>query len=209
MQVRILCAAALALGLQVTGAHAQLTSTGLDCAAGSTFAQFEPTPLACSGAWAGNDASQQVSLMTQLELDFAGLLDDGASFAYLGKSDDAGSGPFVSNLNNATSGTLTFDVAQTGLFAVSLKAGEAFSVYLFDGGDAGLLSIDFSTLGVQVNENGIGAGLSHASLIDVNGGVSPPGGGVTPPIPEPETYALMLAGLGLVGFVAARRRRYS
>jgi len=28
----------------------------------------------------------------------------------------------------------------------------------------------------------------------------------TPPIPEPETYALMLAGLGLMGWVARRRR---
>jgi hypothetical protein len=27
------------------------------------------------------------------------------------------------------------------------------------------------------------------------------------PIPEPETYAMMLAGLGLIGFVANRRRR--
>ena len=26
------------------------------------------------------------------------------------------------------------------------------------------------------------------------------------PIPEPETYVLMLAGLGAIGFVAARRR---
>ena len=201
MRVRFMCAAALALGLQATGAHAQLTSTGLDCAAGSTFEQFEPTPIACSGAWAGNDASQQDSLMGQLELDFAGLLGDGASFAWLGKSDDAGSGPFVSN-STAPSGTLTFDVAQTGLFAVSLKAGDAFSVYLFDGGDAGLQSINFSTLGVQVNGNGFGAGLSHAALIGVSGAV-------TPPIPEPQTYALMLAGLGLVGFVAVRRRRYS
>lgn len=29
------------------------------------------------------------------------------------------------------------------------------------------------------------------------------------PIPEPETYALMLAGLGLVGWVASRRRLYT
>ncbi len=29
---------------------------------------------------------------------------------------------------------------------------------------------------------------------------------VTTPVPEPETYALMLAGLGVIGFVARRRR---
>ena len=30
---------------------------------------------------------------------------------------------------------------------------------------------------------------------------------MTAPVPEPETYALMLAGLGVVGFVALRRRK--
>ena len=30
---------------------------------------------------------------------------------------------------------------------------------------------------------------------------------VSPPIPEPETYALMLAGLGLVSFIARRRKK--
>jgi len=32
-------------------------------------------------------------------------------------------------------------------------------------------------------------------------------GAATAPIPEPETYAMMLAGLGLMGFVARRRRQ--
>jgi hypothetical protein len=34
----------------------------------------------------------------------------------------------------------------------------------------------------------------------------PLGVGPTPAVPEPETYAMLLAGLGLVGFVARRRR---
>ena len=38
------------------------------------------------------------------------------------------------------------------------------------------------------------------------GGASYGGNVVLTPVPEPETYALMLAGLGVVGFVAARRR---
>jgi hypothetical protein len=32
------------------------------------------------------------------------------------------------------------------------------------------------------------------------------GGGITPTVPEPETYALMLAGLGVLGLLARRRR---
>jgi hypothetical protein len=39
--------------------------------------------------------------------------------------------------------------------------------------------------------------------------ITPPPPGVTPvaPVPEPETYAMLLSGLGLLGFAARRKRR--
>ncbi len=46
------------------------------------------------------------------------------------------------------------------------------------------------------------AGTWRFDMVTVQGVAVP----VPPPVPEPETYALMLAGLGLVGFMARRRR---
>lgn len=45
-------------------------------------------------------------------------------------------------------------------------------------------------------------GRMFENLLSGTTGAPPP-----PPIPEPETYALMLAGLGLLGFVARRRKQ--
>ena len=59
-------------------------------------------------------------------------------------------------------------------------------------------------------EGRIGPHLKVGFLVNAND-QSPTGSllsaNITPAIPEPETYAMMLAGLGLLGFVARRRRQ--
>lgn len=56
--------------------------------------------------------------------------------------------------------------------------------------------------GVFTGGGGGGGLCTDLSCLGGGGG----GGGGTPPIPEPETYALLLAGLGVVGWVVRRRR---
>ncbi|MFZ2161413.1 MAG: PEP-CTERM sorting domain-containing protein [Sideroxyarcus sp.] len=46
------------------------------------------------------------------------------------------------------------------------------------------------------------------SVLEVNGGSLPRPDPVSP-VPEPETYAMLLAGLGLMGFMTRRRKDYN
>lgn len=132
----------------------------------------------------GNDAgAKDLALPLLNDDDVFGDID----WTNAGKSDDSGNGPFTSN-PGGTTGTLTFDSPQSGPFVISLKGSRQFTLYYFaDAVDVDC--IDFTMIDK--------AGLSHASLF-VAGGTPPTG------IPSPTAA---LAGLGLLGFIGARRRR--
>ena len=177
--------AATALLLASLSAHAVLTSTSPGC----NTATLTPGYTACGGSFAGNDLNQQADVLGYIDSHFGG------ANMLIGASDMTANGPFTSN-PDGTSGMLTFDSAIDGAFVLSLKAGDQFSLYYYDGSGPAISSISYSTIGTNLNSNGIPNGLSHASLY----------GGSVAAVPEPETYALMLAGLGAMGFLSKRRK---
>jgi hypothetical protein len=166
-----------------TPAHAQLVLSGHGCNTGGAIALMGA--LGCRGAYVGNDANQQADVLQVIQADA------GVPYVWLGKSDDANNGPFTSN-PGGTSGMLTFDSPITGFFVLSLKAGNFFSLYGFNGTNTS--SVSFTTIGVGVNANGGPLGLSHASLY-VPATV----------VPEPSTYVLMATGLLAMGLIRRRR----
>lgn len=95
-----------------------------------------------------------------------------------------------------TSTTWTSAATLNSPYVVTVKAADFFAAYLFTGltnVTNGTYIVDGVTTG---NQPGQHAGLSHMSIYSFSG---------VSPTPEPETYAMMIAGLGLVR--AATRRR--
>lgn len=163
------------------------TSALAESCANTTFSDLAAT--SCLGSFSGN-INGNASEVTFLNAQFGG------AYTYVGKSDDLGNGPFTSNPQVSKNGKLTFDTALSGLFVIGLKAANQYSFYQFNA-QTPVSSLTFdSTAGVALNGRGIAQNLSHANLYM----------GPVAAVPEPETYAMMLAGLAFVGVVVKRRK---
>jgi hypothetical protein len=109
-----------------------------------------------------------------------------------------GSGLFVD--------TYTFSLGSPGTVF-----GGAFALFT-EGFQVELIDSSFNSFGVDTNPSdgysfsGLSAGSYALQFAGFSTSVNGVYGGTVAAIPEPETYALMLAGLGLVGFMARRRR---
>jgi hypothetical protein len=208
LSVALLGAAAT---LGATGpAHAAVYSGNWDPAYGSIFpnlgwqasALFE-VPDACLAIGTGNNIPIAGSCagfdVLSAKVDLYNVASPGTILQSFNLDPDV-----IVNGINLTGGKLTgidtgfFDFFVPGL-SIAGSGDYSFSLILFGGNKAQLIYADPPTTSpacAQFPVEGASCGVSANAAT-----------GVFAPVPEPETYALMLAGLGALGFVARRRRR--
>lgn len=157
----------------------------------------------------------------------------GALAADLAVSHDLTAGPFfmfVGKAVGAFTDTFTFtftSLPSTASFTIDELSLGSFTNIDWDDAAAATLSGGGLAAPLVLGEAGIDSSFSFSNILvtaspivltlkGVADGTGIPGqispgtysvAAVAAPIPEPETYAMMLAGLGAIGFMAARRRR--
>jgi hypothetical protein len=118
-------------------------------------------------------------------------------------------GPRDFKLSYSTDGSIFSDFAS---YSVRTNSSPAWSSSTPTGLDT--FTYDLSTINAIENQTSVYFRLVDASMVAANGGTVASGGTdrvdnftiSAAPVPEADTYAMLLAGLGLVGFMVRRRK---
>ena len=137
---------------------------------------------------------------TQNVTDIFGFFVDGVNYAKFGN------GQLISNTSGNPTNFISNPVG-AGLYGIEYNGlTQVFTVTGIlgagDGEGTHTLTIGIADTADTIFDSGVFVASLRAGTATGGGGIDP----VVPGIPEPETYALMLAGLAAMGFVARRRK---
>lgn len=187
--------ASLALLALAGPAHADDPTRGdafcTDSAAANAPPGMNASYVACSAFYNGTDAPQ-----TTLVNPFVGY----GNFDFVGQTRADGTGtnqPFDNFGPDFLFGDLQLKTPQTGAFVIALASFGDYSLYLYDPSTAGGTAVSILEIDTFGTTNWTGGPypLQYANLYTAT------------VVPEPESYALMLAGLGVTGLMLRRRRQ--
>lgn len=161
------------------------------------FASFAPQTQAADITGDTVNVTHFFPDSSSVNLDMGNQVVPTGSFNYYGIYDVVVSGTFMTVDVHCGTGCSWSDASFNGMVLTNLTS-SSFSGVSIDG-STNYAGFDLSRLSFDANHVYV-----NLQGLDANGYLQVD---FTTPVPEPETYAMLLAGLGLLGFAARRRKQ--
>ena len=198
----VFCSLVASTALFAASAHATVTVAGI------TFADnaFADTLISSTGAYTTSGGSL-ASVLTDHDVGTYGFSFSPSAAVTMGFS-------AVNVFNGAGADLAIFELGIPDSFRVTINGVEKDYLSAGTGFNANGFAVNVAK--IDLSDFGLANGATINSVViglDIHGpsgtvpSLSLVGGLNVSPVPEPETYALMLGGLGLLGFAARRRQR--